>query len=52
LRTEAYPVYARHQYPPVGKSGPLSYDRNVELIDRAKRALMLFPSADEVLRDG
>ena len=51
LRTEAYPVYARHQYPPVGSSGPLSYDGNVELIDRAKRDLMRIPSADEVLRD-
>jgi len=40
LRTEAYPVYARHQYPPRGEVRPLSYDRNVELIDRAKRELI------------
>ena len=39
LRTEAYPVYARHQYPPAGGTGVSSYDRNVELIDRAKRQL-------------
>ena len=39
LRTEAYPVYARHQYPPAGGPAALSYDRNVELIDRAKRDL-------------
>jgi formamidase len=38
LRTEAYPVYARHQYPPLG-SAPAqpSYERNVELIEEAKR---------------
>jgi predicted amidohydrolase len=38
LRTEAYPVYAKHQYPPVG-NGPerLSYEHNIERIDRAKR---------------
>src|SRR6266542_3278564 len=35
LRTEAYPVYAGHTYPPVA-SGELSYERNVELIARAK----------------
>ena len=40
LRTEAYPVYDRHQYPPVHGGGPpLSYGRNVELIDAAKRQL-------------
>ena len=40
LRTEAYPVYAAHQYPPAG--GPVatnSYERNLELIDKAKRRL-------------
>ena len=37
LRTEAYPVYARHQYPPAGHLlGTASYERNVELIHRAK----------------
>jgi hypothetical protein len=38
LRTEAYPVYARHQYPPRdGRGGTPSYERNLELIERAKR---------------
>ncbi|HKN84103.1 MAG TPA: nitrilase-related carbon-nitrogen hydrolase, partial [Pyrinomonadaceae bacterium] len=39
LRTEAYPVYRRHQYPPVDdeRSGQLSYERNNSLIDEAKR---------------
>jgi hypothetical protein len=46
LRTEAYPVYSAHAYPPRlraahdGEAGaPLSYERNNELIDEAKRAL-------------
>ena len=43
LRTEAYPVYATHQYPPrdpENNSQPeLSYERNNELIDQAKRKL-------------
>jgi hypothetical protein len=38
LRTEAYPVYSRHQYPPLdGTSPEASYERNLELIDEAKR---------------
>jgi predicted amidohydrolase len=42
LRTEAYPVYAQHRYPPRSASAanglhPLSYDRNVQMIDEAKR---------------
>ena len=37
LRTEAYPVYSKHGYPPAGTAGePLSYERNSELIDQAK----------------
>jgi hypothetical protein len=40
LRTEAYPVYGVHGYPPAsrhGDGGPaLSYERNVQLIDEAK----------------
>ena len=37
LRTEAYPVYAKHQYPPVGDPQVgLSYERNNQLIDEAK----------------
>jgi hypothetical protein len=40
LRTEAYPVYNRHRYPPgsSGKGVPaLSYEGNNALIDEAKR---------------
>jgi predicted amidohydrolase len=38
LRTEAYPVYTEHRYPPVTAGGAtLSYERNNELIDEAKR---------------
>ena len=38
LRTEAYPVYAKHQYPPTAAAGrTLSYERNNELIDQAKK---------------
>ena len=36
LRTEAYPVYATHRYPP-SPSEVLSYERNLELIKAAKR---------------
>jgi formamidase len=35
LRTEAYPVYGGHKYPPA-LSAELSYERNVELIGSAK----------------
>jgi hypothetical protein len=43
LRTEAYPVYAAHQYPPKiedeSAQAGLSYERNNLLIDEAKRRL-------------
>ena len=42
LRTEAYPVYQKHQYPPLIKddgSAQLSYERNNLLIEEAKRGL-------------
>ncbi len=40
LRTEAYPVYAKHQYPPVSEPrAALSYERNNQLIDEAKRIM-------------
>lgn len=40
LRSEAYPVYAKHHYPPrVGDVQTLSYERNNQLIDRAKSQL-------------
>ena len=38
LRTEAYPVYQKHQYPPRADSdaAELSYEGNNVLIDKAK----------------
>jgi predicted amidohydrolase len=44
LRTEAYPVYARHNYPPP-LAGPMCYERNLELIDEAKRRVTLAASS-------
>jgi predicted amidohydrolase len=37
LRTEAYPVYGSHRYPPRQDAGRLSYERNLELIQGAKQ---------------
>ena len=38
LRTEAYPVYARHgTHPREAQASVASYERNIELIERAKR---------------
>jgi len=40
LRTEAYPVYRQHQYPPKlegDEATELSYERNNLLIDEAKK---------------
>ena len=40
LRTEAYPVYQQHQYPPpMADDHSISYERNNELIDEAKRQI-------------
>ena len=46
LRTEAYPVYAAHRYPPHMPHNAegdaheaISYERNKDLIDKAKRQL-------------
>ena len=39
LRTEAYLVYRRHQYPPSLETEQLSYERNNRLIDEAKSNL-------------
>lgn len=38
LRTEAYPVYAAHRYPPFGiaPGRGASYERNLALIEEAK----------------
>ncbi|HXW07724.1 MAG TPA: nitrilase-related carbon-nitrogen hydrolase [Vicinamibacterales bacterium] len=40
LRTEAYPVYATHRYPPrTAVPAGLSYERNLELIQRSKEGM-------------
>jgi predicted amidohydrolase len=39
LRTEAYPVYRRHLFPPEGASAPLSYAENEARIDAVKKRL-------------
>jgi hypothetical protein len=40
LRTEAYPAYRNHVYPPdIDGDTQLSYERNNELIDEAKRKM-------------
>jgi predicted amidohydrolase len=41
LRTEAYPTYRGHQYPPEGSGGPasLSYEDNNARIDAAKKTV-------------
>jgi predicted amidohydrolase len=43
LRTEAYPAYREHIYPPLddgaAESDPMSYERNITRIGLAKRAL-------------
>jgi predicted amidohydrolase len=36
LRTDAYPVYSRQRYPPARDGAAPSYERNVDLIERAK----------------
>jgi len=37
LRTDAYPVYSCHRYPPARDGAAPSYERNINLIERAKR---------------
>ncbi len=39
LRTEAYPAYSGHVYPPPGAAGPLSLEENNARIDAAKKSL-------------
>jgi hypothetical protein len=39
LRTEAYPAYRRHVFPPEGHEGTLSYESNCARIDEAKDGL-------------
>ncbi|MGQ0734754.1 MAG: nitrilase-related carbon-nitrogen hydrolase, partial [Acidobacteriota bacterium] len=51
LRTEAYPVYRTHRYPPAGSSAlELSYARNREVIERAKQTLAAGRSGSSALR--
>jgi hypothetical protein len=38
LRTEAYPIYSSHQYPPL-PGQPLSFEENVKQIEIAKTRL-------------
>jgi predicted amidohydrolase len=46
LRTEAYPVYSGHRYPPGRPDArALSYERNLRLIEEAKQALGWAPAA-------
>ncbi|MBA2620025.1 MAG: nitrilase [Acidobacteria bacterium] len=54
LRTEAYPVYQKHFYPPTLKDNGeemLSYEKNNELIDQSKRQID-FPAANPENFDG
>jgi formamidase len=37
LRSDAYPVYSCHRYPPAKDGAAPSYERNINLIERAKR---------------
>jgi hypothetical protein len=49
LRTEAYPVYTSHIYPPNQEEAggeQLSYERNNELIEKAKGRLPLLPPVE------
>jgi hypothetical protein len=47
LRTETLPLYARHIYPPTaGDARRASYDRNLELIERAKRETKIAADAE------
>jgi len=47
LRTEAYPVYTQHRYPPAGHDpAGASYEQNVELIRQAKRNVETIHAAD------
>jgi hypothetical protein len=39
LRTEAYPVYRRHLYPPEGSKGPPTYAENEARIGAVKKKL-------------
>lgn len=55
LRTEAYPVYRTHLYPPrpprTAATPPLSYEENNQLIDEAKRRLEAMRNAESGIRN-
>ena len=40
LRTEAYPIYQKHIYPPKFENDELSYKENLERIANAKKNLI------------
>jgi len=47
LRTEAYPVYRDHRYPPAPFAAERhSCERNVTLIEESKRLLSMASNAD------
>jgi predicted amidohydrolase len=46
LRTEAYPVYAAHRYPPTSVAAAPSYEGNLRLIEESKRRLAAEPQAE------
>ena len=51
LRTEAYPLYRRHLYPPTGSPSALSYATNLARISEAKGSDLNFRlSGDPVAR--
>jgi hypothetical protein len=49
LRTEAYPIYSKHCYPPediASDGSPISYESNIRLIEEAKRRLVDSPKSE------
>ncbi|HET7294537.1 MAG TPA: nitrilase-related carbon-nitrogen hydrolase [Vicinamibacteria bacterium] len=52
LRTEAYPVYGGHRYPPRRAKGAPSYEENLRLIEDAKSGLAPAPQAEGALERG
>lgn len=52
LRTEAYPMYAIHRYPPRTARGAPSYEENVQLIEESKRGLARSAQTEGALDNG
>ncbi len=52
LRTEAYPVYGAHRYPPSAVVGAPSYEGNLRLIEESKRRLDAEAQAAGALEGG